>query len=154
MGEQPALSFHTASVAGEGAVGANHAVTGQDDGYGIRTVREADRAHGRRPTDAARERAILAAKAPDSPARLSAELVAFVQRLRKLDLFKAPGVAETLDWARALIELDAVALDPEEVSNTLGVLLKYQDDIARIQGARTTELIEAVRTELRAAEAG
>ena len=104
--------------------------------------------------DAARERAILAAKAPDSPAKLSAELVAFVQRLRKLDLFKAPGVAETLDWARALTELDAVALDPAEVSNTLGVLLKYQDDIARVQGAKTTELIEAVRTELRAAEAG
>ena len=104
--------------------------------------------------DAARERAILAAKAPDRPAKLSAELVAFVQRLRKLDLFKAPGVAETLDWARALTELDAVALDPAEVSNTLGVLLKYQDDIARVQGAKTTELIEAVRTELRAAEAG
>jgi len=103
--------------------------------------------------DAARERAILAAKAPESPARLSAELVAFVQRLRKLDLFKAPGVAETLDWARALIELDAVALDPAEVSNTLGVLLKYQDDIARVQGAKTTELIEAARAEVRLAEA-
>ena len=104
--------------------------------------------------DAARERAILRAKAPKAPERLSAELVAFVQRLRKLDLFKSPGVAETLDWASALVELDAVSLDPAQVTDTLGVLLKYQDDIARVQGAKTTELIEAVRTELRAAEAG
>ena len=102
--------------------------------------------------DAARERAILAAKAPHAPAKLSAELVAFVQRLRKMDLFKAPGVAEALDWASALVELDAVALDPAEVSDTLGVLLKYQDDIARVQGAKTRELIEEVRAELRAAE--
>jgi len=103
--------------------------------------------------DAARERAILRAKAPKAPERLSAELVAFVQRLRKLDLFKSPGVAETLDWASALVELDAVALDPNEVSDTLGVLLKYQDDIARVQGAKTTELINEVRAEIRAAEA-
>jgi MoxR-like ATPase len=103
--------------------------------------------------DAARERAILRAKAPRAPERLSAELVAFVQRLRKLDLFKSPGVAETLDWASALVELDAVALDPSEVSDTLGVLLKYQDDIARVQGAKTTELIAEVRAEIKAAEA-
>ena len=102
--------------------------------------------------DAARERAILAAKAPHAPAKLSAELVAFVQRLRKMDLFKAPGVAESLDWASALVELDAVALDPAEVCDTLGVLLKYQDDIARVQGAKTRELIEEVRAELRATE--
>ena len=102
--------------------------------------------------DAARERAILAAKAPHAPAKLSAEVVAFVQRLRKMDLFKAPGVAESLDWASALVELDAVALDPAEVSDTLGVLLKYQDDIARVQGAKARELIEEARAELRATE--
>jgi len=103
--------------------------------------------------DAARERAILRAKAPKAPERLTAELVAFVQRLRKLDLFKSPGVAETLDWASALVELDAVALDPNEVSDTLGVLLKYQDDIARVQGAKAAELIAEARAEIKAAEA-
>ena len=76
-----------------------------------------------------------------------------MQRLRKLDLFKSPGVAETLDWASALVELDAVALDPAEVSDTLGVLLKYQDDIARVQGAKASELIAEVRAEIKAAEA-
>ena len=101
--------------------------------------------------DAARERAILRAKAPQAPERLTSELVAFVQRLRKLDLFKSPGVAETLDWASALVELDAVALDPAEVSDTLGVLLKYQDDIARVQGAKATELIAEARAEIKAA---
>jgi MoxR-like ATPase len=102
--------------------------------------------------DAARERAILRAKAPNAPERLTAELVAFVQRLRKMDLFKAPGVAETLDWASALVELDAVALDPDEVSDTLGVLLKYQDDIARIQGGKTHEMVAEARAEFRATQ--
>src|SRR5476649_2271661 len=102
--------------------------------------------------DAAREAAILAAKAPNAPERLSAEIVAFVQRLRKQDLFKAPGVAETLDWASALTELDAVALDPAVVSDTLGVLLKYQDDIGKIQGAKASELIDQVRAEMKQAE--
>ena len=102
--------------------------------------------------DAARERMILKAKAPKAPERLTAELVAFVQRLRKLDLFKSPGVAETLDWASALTELDAVSLDPAVVSDTLGVLLKYQDDIAKIQGAKASELIEAARADLKMAE--
>jgi len=102
--------------------------------------------------DSAREIAILRAKAPRAPARLTAELVAFVQRLRKQDLFKSPGVAETLDWASALTELDAVALDPAQVSDTLGVLLKYQDDIAKIQGAKTHELIDQARAELRLSE--
>jgi MoxR-like ATPase len=102
--------------------------------------------------DAERERAILKAKAPRAPERLSAELVAFVQRLRKLDLFKAPGVAETLDWASALAELDAVSLDPAQVSDTLGVLLKYQDDIAKVQGGKAGELIEAARADLKMAE--
>ena len=101
--------------------------------------------------DAAREIAIVRAKAPRTPDRLTAELVAFVQAIRAQDLFKSPGVAETLDWATALTELDAVALDPAQVSDTLGVLLKYQDDIARIQGARANELIEQVRGELRRA---
>ena len=100
--------------------------------------------------DAAREIEIVKAKAPAAPKRLTEELVAFVQALRKQDLFKAPGVAETLDWASALTELDAVALDPAQVSDTLGVLLKYQDDIAKIGGAKAAELVESVRSELRA----
>ena len=104
--------------------------------------------------DAAREMAIVRAKAPRAPERLSRELVAFVQRLRKQDLFKSPGVAETLDWASALTELDAVALDPAQVSDTLGVLLKYQDDIAKIEGATATTLIEETRAELRRMELG
>ena len=102
--------------------------------------------------DAARERAILKLKAPRAPERLTGELVAFVQRLRKLDLFKSPGVAETLDWAAALAELDAVSLDPAEVGDTLGVLLKYQDDIAKVQGAKANELIEAARAEWKTAQ--
>ncbi|HLJ72753.1 MAG TPA: MoxR family ATPase [Roseiarcus sp.] len=100
--------------------------------------------------DAAREIEIVKAKAPGAPKRLTEELVAFVQSLRRQDLFKAPGVAETLDWASALTELDAVALDPAQVSDTLGVLLKYQDDIAKIEGAKAAELVESVRSELRA----
>jgi hypothetical protein len=83
---------------------------------------------------------------------LSAQVVHFVQALRKEDLFKSPGVAETLDWASALAELDVVALDPATVSDTLGVLLKYQDDIARVEGSKAKELIDQVRAELRAAE--
>jgi MoxR-like ATPase len=98
--------------------------------------------------DVARERAILAAKAPGAPQRLSQEIVAFVQRLRKQELFKAPGVAEALDWASALVELDAVALEPGQVSDTLGVLLKYQDDIARIQGETAQKLIDEAKAEV------
>jgi len=78
--------------------------------------------------------------------------VHFVQALRKEDLFKAPGVAETLDWTAALAELDVATLDPSTVSDTLGVLLKYQDDIARIEGTKAKELIDEVRADLRAAE--
>jgi MoxR-like ATPase len=100
--------------------------------------------------DAEREIEIVKAKAPGAPQRLTEEIVAFVQALRKQDLFKAPGVAETLDWASALTELDAVALDPAQVSDTLGVLLKYQDDIAKIEGAKAAELVAAARSELRA----
>ena len=104
--------------------------------------------------DAAREMAIVRAKAPSAPERLTRELVGFVQRLRGQDLFKSPGVAETLDWASALTELDAVALDPAQVSDTLGVLLKYQDDIAKIEGATAQTLIEETRAELRRMELG
>ena len=99
--------------------------------------------------DAAREMQIVRARLPGVPQRLTAELVGFVQAIRKEDLFKVPGVAETLDWAAALTELDAVALDPQQVSDTLGVLLKYQDDIAKIAGTRAATLIEDVKAELK-----
>ncbi|HEV2628934.1 MAG TPA: MoxR family ATPase [Pseudolabrys sp.] len=102
--------------------------------------------------DAARELKILRTKVPGIAKKLSEQVVAFVQRLRKEDLFKVPGVAETLDWAGALTELDAVALDPATVSDTLGVLLKYQDDIARLDTSKVKALLDEVKTELRAAE--
>jgi len=101
---------------------------------------------------AEREMKILQAKVPGVGKKLSQEIVHFVQALRKEDLFKSPGIAETLDWATALSELDSVALDPATVSDTLGVLLKYQDDIARIEGSKASELLNQVRAELRAAE--
>jgi MoxR-like ATPase len=101
---------------------------------------------------AERELAIVRAKVPGVAKELSEQIVRFVQSLRKEDLFKVPGVAETLDWATALSELDVVSLDPATVSNTLGVLLKYQDDIARIEGSKAKELLDHVRAELRAAE--
>ena len=90
--------------------------------------------------NAARELKILRAKVPGIAKKLSEQVVAFVQALRKEDLFKSPGVAETLDWAGALTELDVVALDPATVSDTLGVLLKYQDDIARLDGTKVKAL--------------
>src|SRR6187551_3469761 len=102
--------------------------------------------------DAARELKILRAKVPGIAAKLSREIVHFVQALRKEDMFKSPGVAETLDWAQALSELDAVSLDPATVSDTLGVLLKYQDDIARLDGTKVKALLDEVKSELRAAE--
>jgi MoxR-like ATPase len=102
--------------------------------------------------NAERELQIVRAKVPGIAKTLSEQVVAFVQALRKEDLFKSPGVAETLDWASALAELDVVALDPATVSDTLGVLLKYQDDIARLEGSRAKELLNAVQAELRAAE--
>jgi len=94
---------------------------------------------------AAREREILARKVPHAPARLSDEVVAFVQALRGMDLFKSPGVAETIDWSNALTELDQISLDPEVIDSTLGVLLKYQDDIARVQGSEAARLLADVR---------
>jgi len=101
---------------------------------------------------AERELKILRAKVPGIAKKLSEQVVAFVQALRKEDLFKSPGVAETLDWAGALTELDVVALDPATVSDTLGVLLKYQDDIARLDGTKVKALLDEVKSELRAAE--
>jgi MoxR-like ATPase len=102
--------------------------------------------------NAERELKILRAKVPGIGKKLSEQVVAFVQALRKEDLFKSPGVAETLDWAGALTELDAVALDPATVSDTLGVLLKYQDDIARLDQSKVKDLLDGVKSDLRAAE--
>ena len=96
--------------------------------------------------DAARERRILAAKAPQVAARLSAEVVAFVQRLRGEDLFKLPGVAETIDWAAALTHLDQHELAAGAVDETLGVLLKYQDDIVKIRGAEAARLVAEAKS--------
>ncbi|TAK43392.1 MAG: MoxR family ATPase [Betaproteobacteria bacterium] len=95
--------------------------------------------------DAARELEILRRKAPRASAALSKEVVAFVQRLRTVDLFKLPGVAETIDWANCLVALDRIALDPETVNNTLGVLLKYQDDIERIAGEEAGRLVSEAK---------
>jgi MoxR-like ATPase len=95
-----------------------------------------------------RELEILMKRAPDCTAALSSEIVAFVQRLRGEDLFKNPGVAETVDWARCLIALDAVSLSPEMVSDTLGAVLKYQDDIAKIAGAEASRILDDARSDL------
>jgi MoxR-like ATPase len=95
--------------------------------------------------DAARELAILAARAPEVPGRLAAQIIAFVHQLRAIDLFKLPGVAETLDWGQALVALGCVELDPATVEATLGVLLKYQDDLARITGAAARSLVDTAR---------
>lgn len=94
---------------------------------------------------AAREFEIVRRKAPEAKEALSRQIVAFVQSLRTMDLYKLPGVSETIEWTRALLALDAVVLEPETVNNTLGVLLKYQDDIARVQGSEAARLIEQVR---------
>jgi MoxR-like ATPase len=91
--------------------------------------------------NAVRERAILAVKAPTVPEKLSAQVVAFVQHLRTADIFKLPGVAETIDWANALNYLNEHELTPETVNETLGVLLKYQDDIAKVRGAEAARLV-------------
>ena len=103
--------------------------------------------------DAARELEILRVRAPGTPEALSRELVAFVQSLRGIDLFKVPGVAETIDWAHALTQLDVLALSPDVVNDTLGSLLKYQDDIARIRGSEAANVIEQIKRELRVAGA-
>ncbi|MEM8587805.1 MAG: MoxR family ATPase [Pseudomonadota bacterium] len=98
--------------------------------------------------DAHRERQIIAVRSPGAPAALSAQVVAFVQKLRQdKDLFKAPGVAETIDWVQALSELDAIELDPRTIDDTLGTLLKYQDDIERIKGEPAARLLADIRAE-------
>ena len=100
---------------------------------------------------AAREIEILRVKAPGVSEALSAQVVGFVQHLREMDLFKLPGVAETIDWAEALVQLDRTDLDSGTVDDTLGILLKYQDDIARIQGSEANRILSEVKSELAAA---
>ena len=102
---------------------------------------------------AAQELEILKMKAPSAPQRLSAEVVGFVQNLRDVDLFKLPGVAETIDWAHALTQLDCLSLDPETVNDTLGTLLKYQDDIKKIEGSEANRILNEVKSELASAGA-
>ena len=97
---------------------------------------------------AERELEILKVKAPESAETLTAEVVGFVQQLRDIDLFKVPGVAETIDWAHALTQLDCLSLDPETINDTLGTLLKYQDDIQKIEGTEATRILKEVKTEL------
>ncbi len=101
--------------------------------------------------DAKRELEIVRRKVPQANQRLSAEVVRFIQKLREIELFKVPGVAETIDWASALTELDRIALDPETISDTIGVLLKYQDDIARIEQGEGRRILKEVKAELSAA---
>lgn len=98
---------------------------------------------------AAREREILMLKVPEAPAELTRQVVAFVQSLRGMDLYKTPGIAESINWAQALAALDCVSLDSGKVDSTLGTLLKYQDDIARIQGSEAARLIEEVKAKAR-----
>ncbi|HET9642459.1 MAG TPA: MoxR family ATPase [Burkholderiaceae bacterium] len=92
--------------------------------------------------DAQRESAILKRRVPEAPEALTRQVVAFVQSLRSLELYKLPGIAESIEWAKALLALDALTLDPRTVQDTLGVLLKYQDDIARLQGAELQKLVD------------
>ena len=95
--------------------------------------------------DFARELDILRARVPEAPAQLSRELVAFVQRLRSEDLFKKPGVAETIDWAKCLLALDVIQLSPEVIADTLGAVLKYHDDIQKLQGHEAQKILDEVR---------
>jgi MoxR-like ATPase len=101
--------------------------------------------------NADRELEILKRKAPRASAALSREVVEFVQKLRKMDLFKLPGIAETIDWTEALMQLDVLELAPQAINDTLGVLLKYQDDIARIQGSEAARLLDQVKAEIASA---
>lgn len=98
--------------------------------------------------DLTRELEILRARAPEASETLSREVVGFVQRLRQEDLFKKPGVAESIDWAKCLLALDVIALSPETISDTLGAILKYQDDIQKIEGSEAKRLLEEVRRDL------
>tara|TARA_R110002110_G_scaffold410123_1_gene633154 strand:- start:26989 stop:27912 length:924 start_codon:yes stop_codon:yes gene_type:complete len=103
--------------------------------------------------DAERELEILRIKAPQADERLSRQVVDFVQRLRAMDLFKVPGIAETIDWASALHQLDVIELTPDAIDDTLGVLLKYQDDIAKIRGSEAAKILDEVKTEVALAQA-
>jgi len=98
--------------------------------------------------DAAAELDIIRRKAPRAQEILSREIVAFVQKLRSMDLFKLPGVAETIDWANAMVELDRVSLEPDIVNDTLGALLKYQDDVARVRGDEAARILTDIRAKL------
>jgi MoxR-like ATPase len=100
--------------------------------------------------DAKREREIVNVKVPGVAQELTRSIVAFVQALRKKDLFKLPGVAETIDWTNALVQLDKIDLDPETINSTLGVLLKYQDDIEKIRGSEAAAILNQVKAELAA----
>jgi MoxR-like ATPase len=100
---------------------------------------------------AARELEILKRKAPGAAEQLSRQVVEFVQKLRGMDLFKLPGIAETIDWTEALMQLDVLELTPQAINDTLGVLLKYQDDIARIQGSEAARLLDQIKAEAAAA---
>lgn len=95
-----------------------------------------------------REMEILSARAPEAKETLSREIVAFVQKLRTEDLFKKPGVAETIDWAKCLLALDVITMSPEVIADTLGAILKYQDDIQKVQGSEAKRLLDEVRAEL------
>ncbi|MBK9364301.1 MAG: MoxR family ATPase [Rubrivivax sp.] len=99
--------------------------------------------------DAARELQILQRRVPGAGEELARQIVAFVQQLRAIELYKLPGIAETLEWTRALLALDTVVLDPRVIQDTLGVLLKYQDDIVRLQGSEAARLLEQVRNAAR-----
>ena len=100
-----------------------------------------------------RELEILQKRVPEATHSLSAEIIAFVHGLRQQDLFKSPGVAESIDWARCLVALNAVALSPDVITDTMGALLKYQDDIARIAGSETTRILNETKARLASAEA-
>jgi MoxR-like ATPase len=100
--------------------------------------------------NAARELEILKRRVPNAADALAKQIVAFVQGLRSIELYKLPGIAETIEWARALMELDALVLDPEVIQHTLGVLLKYQDDIAKVQGSEAARLLEQVKRDVQA----
>ena len=104
--------------------------------------------------DAAREAEILRRRVPGAGETLAAEIVAFVQKLRSMDLYKTPGIAESINWAQALTALDCVALDPARVDSTIGTLLKYQDDIARIRGSEAARMLEEIKSRTREAELG
>lgn len=103
---------------------------------------------------AERELEILALKAPGADAALSRQVVAFVQRLRELDLFKLPGIAETIDWAQALTQLDVLELDAAVIDDTVGALLKYQDDIAKVRGSEAARILDEIKTALEAERIG